>query len=182
MVKKTSSKKLSKGKKTLIIASCVAAAEAVAGVAAAIAAPLTGGATAPIAIAMLSDSVKNASIVGGAAVVGAGVGVVVTKTVDAKKNAKSYRDGYTDASKVYESKYDKQAREFAKNASEWESTVNDLERTKEKKDALLKDCIKYIDDLEKERDSLLAENRKLSKEKQELLDQLYAIRGELSVA
>ena len=52
----------------------------------------------------------------------------------------------------------------------------------QEKDELLRKCLLYIKDLEKERDSLKAENKTLSAEKQELLDKLYGIRDKLRVA
>ena len=90
--------KLSTGKKAGIIAGCVAGAEALVGVGALMAAPFTGGATVPAAVAMFSASAKNIAIVGGAAIGGAAVGTVITKKIDSKKEANAYGKGYGDAS------------------------------------------------------------------------------------
>ena len=176
-------KKLTKGKKIAIIAGCAAAGEAVVGIGAAIAAPFTGGATAPVAAALLTKSAKDIAVaLGVGAVVGGSAGVVATKVADSKRESKAYGDGYNDASKAYESKFAKQAEEFAQKQEEWAQTKKSWEHTQEEKDELLRKCLLYIKDLEKERDSLKAENKTLSAEKQELLDKLYGIRDNLRVA
>lgn len=175
-------KKLGKGKKIGIIVGCAAGAEALVGIGALIAAPFTGGATAPVAAAMFSASAKNIAIAGGAAVGGAAVGAIATKIVDSKREEKAYGNGYNDASKAYEAKFADQAKEFAEKEEAWSQTEQSWARTKSEKDELLCECLKYIEDLEKERDSLLAENKKLSDEKQELLEKLYGIRKKLSIA
>lgn len=177
-----SKKKLSTGKKAGIIAGCVAGAEALVGVGALIAAPFTGGATAPVAAAMFSASAKNIAIVGGAAIGGAAVGAVATKVVDSKRETNAYGKGYSDASKAYEAKYVNLAKKFAENEENWSKTAKSWKRTKDEKDKLLRDCLKYIEELEKERDSLIAENKKLSKDKEELLERLYGIRNKLSIS
>lgn len=178
-------KKLSKGKKFAIIAGCAAAAEAAAGVALTIAAPFTGGATAPLAAALYTkaanDSGKVLLIAAGAFIAGAGAGTVVTKKMDADKEPAAYGKGYDDASKTYEAKFTKQAEEFAAKEAAWSENEAAHERSSAEKDALLKECLKYINDLEKERDALKAENKKLSKEKEELLDKLYGIKRKLTV-
>lgn len=180
--KKKKKKKLTKGKKAAIIAGCAAAGEGIVGIGAAIAAPFTGGATAPVAAAMLSASAKNVAIVVGAAVGGAAVGAVATRAIDSKRETDAYAEGYNDASKVYEAKYADQAKKFAEQAEAWSQNKELSERTKAEKDAMLDDCLKYIEDLEKERDAVMAENKKLSEEKQDLLNRLYGIRTNLSVA
>lgn len=174
-------KKLTKGKKVAIIAGCAAAGEALLGLAATVAVPLTGGATAPLAAALFSASAKSVAITAGAAAGGAAVGVVATKMVDSKRESKAYGDGYNDASKAYESKFAKQAEEFAQKQEEWAKTKQSWEHTQEEKDELLQKCMLYIKDLEQERDSLKAENKTLSTEKQELLKKLYGIRDKLRV-
>ncbi len=177
-------RKLGKGKKLAIIAGCAAAGEALAGVGLTIAAPFTGGATAPLAAALYAkaaqDTGKVVLIAVGAAAAGGAAGTVITKTIDSKKETSAYGQGYNDASKAYESKFAGQAKEFTEKEDEWESAAQSWERTKAEKDALLQDCLKYIADLEKERDSLKAENKILSEEKQELLEKLYGIRKKLS--
>lgn len=180
--KATSNKKLNKGKKVAIIAGCAAAGEALLGLAATVAVPLTGGATAPLAAAMYAASGKSVAIAAGAAAGGAAVGVVATKVVDGKRESKAYGDGYNDASKAYESKFATQAEEFAQEQEKWAQTKRSWEHTQEEKDELLRKCLLYIKDLEKERDSLKAENKALSAEKQELLDKLYGIRDKLRLA
>ena len=183
MEKKNSTRgKLGKGKKVAIIAGCAAAGEAVVGIGAAIAAPFTGGATAPIAAALLTKSAKDMVVaLGVGAIVGGGVGVVATKVADSKRESQAYGDGYNDASKAYESKFAKQAEDFAQKQEEWAQAKKSWEHTQEEKDELLRKCIVYIKDLETERDSLKAENKMLSAEKQELLERLYGIRDKLRV-
>ena len=175
-------KKSNARKKAGIIAACVAGAEALVGVGALIAAPFTGGATAPVAAAMFSASAKNVAIVGGAAIGGAAVGTVITKKIDSKKETNAYGKGYDDASKAYEAKFADQAQKFAEKEETWAKSKHSWERTKAEKDSLLKDCLKYIADLERERDSLRAENKVLSKEKQDLLEKLYGIRKQLNAS
>lgn len=174
-------KKLSKGKKFAIIAGCAAAGEALLAVAATVAVPLTGGATAPLAAAMYAASGKSVAIAAGAAAGGAAVGVVATTVVNSKRESKAYGDGYNDASKAYESKFAKQAEDFAKKQEEWAETKENWKHTQEEKDKLLHKCMLYIKDLEKERDFLKSENKTLSTEKQELLEKLYGIRDKLRV-
>ena len=94
MAKKKVKKKLSKAKKGLIIASCAAAAEAVAGAALTVAAPFTGGATAPLAAAMFAASAKDVAIVGGVGLGGATAGYAITRAVDRKRESQAYRNWY----------------------------------------------------------------------------------------
>jgi hypothetical protein len=186
VAKKKSSKKMGKGKKALIIAGGAAAGELLVGTIATIAAPLTGGLTTPIAATMYSLAAKDipivAGIAAGGAVAGAGTAAVVTKKIDAGKETEAYKSGYTTASKAWEAKYFEQARKFAKQAEEWHKTEQAWKQAAAEKDDLLQECLKYIKDLEKERDDLKARNKTLTKEKQDLLDELYRIKKELSVA
>lgn len=176
--------KLGKGKKIAIIAGCAAAAEALAGVGLTIAAPFTGGATAPLAAAMYakaaSDTGKLIAVGAGALIIGGSAGAVITKKIDSDKETDAYSNGYTDASKAFEAKFAEQAKKFAEKAAGWEKSKEAWEKAKKEKDTLLQDCLKYIADLEKERDSLKAENKVLTQEKQELLQKLYGFRQKLS--
>lgn len=174
-------KKLTKGKKIAIISGCAAAGEALLGLAATVAVPFTGGATAPVAAALLSDSAKNTAISVGAAAGGAAVGAIGTKIYESKKNAKAYKDGYNDASKAYEAKFIVQAKEFAKKQKQWNKTEEKWKQTQKEKDNHLSQCMKYIKDLETEQDFLKKENKILSTEKQQLLKDLYGIRDNLCV-
>lgn len=92
-----------------------------------------------------------------------------------------YADGCNDTSEVYEAKFAEQAKVFAKQAEEWTKTKQSSKRSNEETRKLLEDCLNYIADLEKERDSLLIRNEQLSQEKQKLLEKLYGIRTKLSV-
>lgn len=76
-----------------------------------------------------------------------------------------YKDGCNDTSKVYEAKFTKQAEEYAKQADNWSEQEKSWKSSNEKMEELLNDCLKYIYDLEKERDSLIAINKSLSEEK-----------------
>ncbi len=90
-----------------------------------------------------------------------------------------YADGCNDTSEVYEAKFAEQAKVFAKQAEEWSKTEQARKHTEEESHKLLEECLNYIADLEKERDSLLTRNEQLSHEKQELLEKLYGIRTKL---
>ena len=175
-------KKLTKGKRVAIIAGCAAAGEAIVGLGALVAAPFTGGTTIPLASALLTKSAKDITVaLAAGAVIGGTTGAVAMKMADSKKESKAYGKGYKDASNAYEAKFAKQADEFAQKQEEWSQTKKSWEHTQEEKDELLRKCMHYIKDLEKERDSLKAENKTLSAEKQELLEKLYGIRDKLRV-
>jgi len=87
-----------------------------------------------------------------------------------------YKKGCNDTSKTYEAKFTKQAEDFVRQREEWEKTDKAREQTAEEAQILNEECLKYIRDLEKERDALRAQNKTLSKEKEELLEKLYKIR------
>ena len=175
-------KKLTKGKKTAIIAGCAAAGEAVVGIGALIATPFTGGASTSLGVAMLTKSTKDILIaLGVGTIVGGTAGAVGVKIADSKKESQAYADGCNDTSKAYEAKFAEEAAKFAAKEAEWAENEAKRERNSAEKDILLKKCLKYIDDLEKERDALSAENKKLSREKEELLDKLYGIKRKLTV-
>lgn len=178
-------KKKKKGqvaKKALVVVGGAAVGEAALGIAAAVAAPFTGGATAPVAAALLADSGSKWPWIVGAAAAGAAVGATVDRAQNSGKVEQATRDSYNRASKEYEAKFVAQAREFAEKEAQWARVSSEWTATKEEKDRLLKTCLEYIADLEKEAESLRVENKKLSKEKQELLDQLQAIKKGLSAA
>lgn len=90
-----------------------------------------------------------------------------------------YKTGCNETSKVYEAKFTKQAEDFAKQKEKWERAEQLKKLSDKELRELLNDCLKYIADLEKELHDLTAKNQPLSKEKQDLLNELYGIRYKL---
>lgn len=89
--------------------------------------------------------------------------------------ADGYKKGCEETSKVYEAKFTEQAKEFVKQEEEWIKTDKERDRTEEKMKKFNEECLKYIRDLEKERDALRKLNKTLSREKEDLLEKLYKL-------
>lgn len=116
-----------------------------------------------------------------AAVASAIAAALTQKAIDSKQTTKEVEKAISEISKTWEAKYTMQAIEFTKQSEMWELERESLKNEKEKKNQLMQDCLKYIDDLEHERDVLAEENETLTSEKQELLEKLYGIRTKLSM-
>lgn len=170
-------KKMSKRKRVAIIGGAAAVGSVIADVIMIAATPVTGGLS--LGALAAKKSVEIAVAAGVGAAVGGTTGVIATKVVDNKKSTKMLKNAIEETSNTYEAKFAQQAQEFANHLELLKKERQEWKHTQEEKDNLLKDCLKYIQDLEKERDSLEKENKKLSIEKQELLEKLYGIRTKL---
>lgn len=179
-------KKLGKKKKAGIIGGCALVGGVITDALLVAASPATGGLSLAALAAKKTTEVSTAALVGLGVTAGAGGGSIVTKVIDKKREEKAYKQGCEDASKHYEAKFEKQAQEFANtynqilnDSDRLTQLIRKLEQDIEKKDHLIEKCLQYIQDLEKEQDSLKRENKTLSKDKQELLDTLRRINKEI---
>lgn len=177
---KTKKGKISKKKKVGIIGGAAAIGSVIADAVMIAATPMTGG------LSLGAFALKKSAEIGIAAAVGAtvagGTAAVVTRKVDSKRITNAYGEGYNEASKVYEAKFTKQAEEFVYKTDEWKKESAERDKTQAEKDKAFKKCLRYIKELEKERDSLKSMNKELSKEKQELLNKLNQIKKEFEAA